>query len=96
MLDILLVALMQAALGEPQQPAAAAGAPPAAESPAPEAQEAAEAESNANRLRCRTQAYAGSRLGARQCSTRADDERRRRDTRQQLENLQRPAPLAGN
>ncbi len=98
MLDLLFVSLMQAALGEPQQPAAAGSAPAveATEAAAPTEAEIEAAADEARRVRCRTQAYAGSRLGQRQCSSRADDERNRREMRQQLDQLQRPAPLAGN
>lgn len=98
MLDLLFVGLMQAAMGDPQQPAAA-GSPPAAESPAPApatTEQPQEEQSQERQVRCRTQAYAGSRLGQRRCSSRSDDDRNARDARQQLEQFQRPSPLSGS
>lgn len=95
MLDLLFVALFQAAAGDPTAQPPAEPAPEITATPPVE--QAEEEDDGADQRRvCRTQAYAGSRLGVRRCTSRSQAEREARETRQELDVLQRPSPLSGS
>lgn len=88
MLGVLFVSFLQAVAGAPgtptatdQAPAATAGegTPDAANEAAQE--QADDASNERRRMRCRTEAVVGSRLGRRVCMTQAEEDAWRQDTR---------------
>lgn len=85
MLDLILVALLQAVAGDPAQPAETAQqtteapAAPAAETPAPQ-----QAAQGSDEVRCRREPIVGTRLSQRVCTTAAQDAAMREDARQMV------------
>ena len=86
----LLIALLQAAAGDPQiDPSTAVPATsPAAEQPAAAPAPAARPANAREALHCHNEAMTGSRLGRRVCRTKADEDRAADDSRKMLERLQ--------
>ncbi|MGE0046280.1 MAG: hypothetical protein AB7T08_11025 [Hyphomonadaceae bacterium] len=96
-MDLLFVALLQAAAGEPQP----APAPPATEQTQPSEPAAAETpaeDPDLDRVVCRTEQVVGSRLGRRVCMTRRERLELRRQQQQRLNEGTRPIgqPSVGN
>jgi hypothetical protein len=93
MIDLVLIALLQAAVGEPA---------PAAEAPAQAAEQQAEqveAEneaSQAERRRCRREVIVGTRLTRRVCTTASEDRQIENDAREFTSRTQSQMPLQGN
>ena len=88
MLDLLFVALMQAAAGDPAVADPQATAPAAQTEAAPAVQTASEQVDSGNVRRCRVETYTGSRLGARVCATARERQERENDTREFLRRAQ--------
>lgn len=89
MLDLLFVALFQAASGDPTTAAPAETAPAAA--PEQAATQPAPAQ---QRRRCRNVRYTGSYMPQRVCTTQAEDERREDNMRRDLDRtIERPDPI---
>lgn len=86
MMDVLFVLLLQAAGGEPAQPAEQP-APAQVEETAPA--QAAEPVGERQRLRCRMETLTGSRMGTRVCRTQAEQDAQSNEARRLLENSMR-------
>lgn len=85
MLDLIFVALFQAASGQPAAPPEEAA--PQAQSPAAEAQP--QAQDPADQRRCRRTAHTGSRIAStRVCMSAREEERLREETRHELREFQ--------
>jgi hypothetical protein len=90
MLDLVVVTLLQAVAGAPAD-APSVTAPTAAE--ASQTSESAQNEASQTdareRVRCRTRANVGSRLGTRVCSTRRQDQDATNNARSAIDSIQR-------
>lgn len=88
MLGVLFVSFLQAVAGAPAAPSAADGAPAVAADERPagadnelDQEHSDDAADERRRMRCRTEAIVGSRLGRRVCMTQAEEDAWRQDTR---------------
>ena len=102
MLGVLFVSFLQAVAGPPSLPPAADQGPAAAASEQAaggednSAQEAGSAPNERRRMRCRTEAIVGSRLGRRVCMTQAEEDAWRQDSRDYINRAQSQMPLNSN
>jgi hypothetical protein len=93
-IDLLLVALFQAAAGDPA-PAETTAQAPAAEQPAPRA-EATTPENPQQQRRCRNERVVGSRMPVRVCMTPQEEMAAEEDAREMVRRGQGTYPMAGD
>jgi hypothetical protein len=82
MFDLILVALLQAAAGDPAQPAETA--PQTSEAPAVQAEAPQQATPAEEEVHCRREPIVGTRLSQRVCTTAAQDAALREEARQMI------------
>ena len=95
MLDLVLIALFQAAAGDPAAAPAPAEAPAATE-PAPQPAAQTPDTADATRMHCYREIITGTRLTRRVCRSEADLRLQDEETRRTMHQIQRPQPLNGN
>jgi hypothetical protein len=96
MIDLLFIALFQAAAGPPE-PAATEPAPAEQTAAEPAQEEAASNGQTDQRRRCRAREVTGTRLSSvMTCRSGPRSGQQDLDTRDTLHDMQRPAPLQGN
>jgi hypothetical protein len=98
MIDLILIALFQAAAGDPA-PAEQAPATPQATEGAAQAAEGAQGQEQAptqERRRCRRELIVGTRMTQRVCTTASEDRQAEREARDFVQGAQGQTPLQGN
>ena len=100
MIDLLFVALFQAAAGEPQAEPAPAPAPQAVQppqaQPAQQASDALRRRRERERITCRDQAVLGSRMSNRVCMSEIDREAIQQETQRIAEEMHHSGAVDGN
>lgn len=91
MIDLILVALFQAAAGPAEAPASEPAAQ-ASTQPAEQAAAAPQANEGEERLRCRREPIVGTRLSRRICTTSREDQVLTDETRAQIHRMQSELP----
>jgi hypothetical protein len=98
MIDLILIALLQAAAGDPA-PAGQTPATPQATEDATQAAEGAQGQDQAQteeRRRCRREIVVGTRMTRRICTTASEDRAAEREARDFVQGAQGQTPLQGN
>jgi len=93
MIDLIFVALLQAAAGDPAQPSQEQTSAPAATSQAAAEQTPP---SDDGEVRCRREAITGTRLTQRVCRTAAEQQRIEDESRDMLQRQQQMMPARGS
>jgi hypothetical protein len=86
MIDALFALVLQAAAGDPAEPAQT---PAPAQTEETASAQPAQAQDERHRLRCRMETLTGSRMGTRVCRTRAEQDAQSSEGRRVLENAMR-------